>query len=371
MRAGAGGRRGRRRPATRVRVRVDRRRRAMETSTAQRDQQDQQRGGGPAPEPEPEPDGAAVPTATTPVLFRRYLVAPGSSEAVPSGELAVQLVHVASPEDGRFSRSKKQCDLWEFVWAASQMLGDMLLTVEALRSASASTGDATKQSEGVGLSDLRTLELGAGAGLCSMVAALSGASVLATDGVADAVHMCALSAASNGLPAPGGGAVDTRVLDWFKTESVPEAEFDLVIGSDILFFRGCVNPVAAAISRALRPGGVALVADPCRASTYDFCSKLAEHGLHVRLRPFAQQRLAALPVNESAATQDGFVQHWGTQPGKLIWVEKAPSKDDEAATGGGDGGVPKGLNAAIAKAVEQCCDPPDYEDGEVEWGQYG
>lgn len=319
----------------------------------------------PAPEPEPQAD---IPTSVTPVRFRRYRVAPGCSEAAAAGELTVQLVHVASPEDGRFSRSKKQCDLWEFVWAASQMLGDVLLTVEAHRAAAA---DDAAQSVGRGLGGLRVLELGAGAGLCSMVAALCGASVLATDGVADAVTLCALSAASNGLPAEGG-AVKTGVLDWFKTESVPKAEFDLVIGSDILFFRGCVSPVAAAINQALRPGGVALISDPCRASTHDFCSKLAEHGLHVRLRPFNQQRLATLPVNETVAARDGFVQHWGTQRGKLIWIEKTADGDRAASAGGVVAATAARplhcLRAATAIAVEECCGPPDYEDGEVEWG---
>ncbi len=321
----------------------------------------------PAPEPELQAD-AAVPTSVTPVLFRRYRVDPGGGEAAPSGELAVRLVHVASPEDGRFSRSKKQCDLWEFVWAASQMLGDLLLTIDAHKAAAAAAADDAQQSDSGGLCGLRMLELGAGAGLCSMVAALRGASVLTTDGVADAVSMCALSALSNGLPA-GSGAVETRVLDWFKTESVPEEEFDLVIGSDILFFRGCVNPVAAAIARALRPGGVALIADPCRASTHDFCSKLEEHGLHVRLRPFKQQRLSALPVNETVAAQDGFVQHWGSQRGKLVWIEKAAGGTAAGGAGGGAAARPlKSLRTATAAAVEECCDPPDYEDGEVEWG---
>eukprot|EP01043_Picozoa_sp_COSAG02_P079413 COSAG02_NODE_18359_length_944_cov_0.849704_1_plen_69_part_01 len=55
-----------------------------------------------APEPEPEVVDTVVPTLVTPVLFRRYRVEPGSTEAAPSGKLAVRLVHVASPEDGRF-----------------------------------------------------------------------------------------------------------------------------------------------------------------------------------------------------------------------------------------------------------------------------
>ena len=139
------------------------------------------------------------------------------------------------------------------------------------------------------------------------------------------------------------------MLDWFKTESIPESQFDLVIGSDILFFRGCVTPVAAAIARALKPGGVALVADPCRSSTHDFCEKLADHGLHVRLRPFNQSRLSSLPANETAAETDSFVQHWGSQRGKLIWVERPRN-----AEGVGAGG--EGLREAVAAAVAECCD---------------
>jgi hypothetical protein len=42
---------------------------------------------------------------------------------------AIDLVHVACPQDGAFSRGKQQCDLWEFVWGASLMLSELLLTV--------------------------------------------------------------------------------------------------------------------------------------------------------------------------------------------------------------------------------------------------
>ena len=225
------------------------------------------------------------------------------------------------------------------------MLADVLLTAEARRDG--------------GLGGVRSLELGCGAGLCSLVAALSGASVLATDGVADAARLCALSAARNGIPtqppaAPASGSMESRVLDWFKEQQVPEAEFELVLGSDILFFRGCVTPVAAAIQRALRPGGFALISDPCRASVEDFCEKLAGHGLRVRLRYFDQARLAALPANEAAAAHDGFVQHWGQQRGRLIWAEKA-------------GASVGGLREAVAAAVEECCEPPDASDGQLDW----
>jgi hypothetical protein len=67
------------------------------------------------------------------------------------------------------------------------------------------------------------------------------------------------------------GSVDVGVLDWFKEETMPAADFDLVIGSDILFFRGTVTPVASAVLSTLSPGGVALLADPCRGSSSAVC----------------------------------------------------------------------------------------------------
>ena len=177
--------------------------------------------------PEPEPERGPE---------RELELASIPNGAAPHG-MSVELVHVSRPESGSWSRGKKQCDLWEFVWGASLMLADLLATVA--------------HREGTGLQGVRTLELGCGAGLGSLAAALGGANVLATDGVEDAVRLVALSAERNGVaPRLGGGArgsgsaaelpsrgvVEVGVLDWFQRESVPKSEFQLVIGSDILLF---------------------------------------------------------------------------------------------------------------------------------------
>jgi predicted nicotinamide N-methyase len=137
------------------------------------------------------------------------------------------------------------------------------------------------QQGSAGLCGVRILELGCGAGLCALAAAQNGAYVLATDGVEDAVRMVTLSAQRNGLACPtsadrdgstdGGdegaaatsGWVETGVVDWFHPEAsaVPSASFPLLIGSDILFFRGTVSPVSAAVARFLAP--VRGFCDPC------------------------------------------------------------------------------------------------------------
>ncbi len=329
--------------------------------------------GEPEPEPELEPEPALPETRTSTVRLRRYAL----NEAGENNLLGIELVHVATPDDGRFSRSKKQCDLWEYVWAASQMLADLLLTVEA------------QGGENAPLRKLRTLELGCGAGLCSIVAALGGASVVATDGVADATELVAKSAALNGV----SDCVETRPLDWFKLDVVPHEAFDLIIVSDCLIFRGTAKPVAAAISRALRPGGSALISDPYRRPFEEFGDALEGQGLDVELRPFKECRIAALPVNEEVVQQPGFVQHWGKQKGQLFFVHKPAQgelcnatqrphgsaivgeKTSEAGAGGAHADTPamvepattqRGafrtaeelveLRSVIAMAVEECCE---------------
>ena len=343
-------------------------------------------------EPEPEREAYELPTATrtSTVRLRSYTqqqrTGGEAAEDEGSAELAVQLVHVATPDDGRFSRSKKQCDLWEYVWAASQMLADLLVTIGA------QSGENDTP-----LLGLRTLELGCGAGLCSLVAALGGASVVATDGVADATELVARSAALNGV----AERIETRPLDWFKLDGVPQRAFDLIIVSDCLIFRGTAKPVAAAISRALRPGGTALISDPYRAPFEEFGDALDAQGLEIELRPFKPGLLASLPVNEDAAEQPGFVQHWGKQKGQLFFVHKpaeATATADTVAAAAGNGTAdatqqraeerPDGaaappqaaeeratasgntvyrsadalveLRSAVAAAVDECCEPDTW-----------
>lgn len=298
------------------------------------------------PEPEPEVEPEVEPeeatklglpeTRTSTVHLRRYV----SNEPGKNNQLGIDLVHVAAPDSGRYSRSKKQCDLWEYVWAASHMLADLLLTIEA------------QASENAQLHKLRTLELGCGAGLCSIVAALGGASVVATDGVADATELVAKSAALNGV----SDCIETQPLDWFKLDAVPHQAFDFIIVSDCLIFRGTAKPVAAVISRALRPGGSALISDPYRQPFEEFGDALEAQGLSVELRPFKQSRIASLPVNEEIAKQPGFVQHWGKQKGQLFFVHKPTVEQtvlgDSEQGGAGFAESNAGQTASVASGAD-------------------
>jgi predicted nicotinamide N-methyase len=108
----------------------------------------------------------------------------------------------------------------------------------------------------------RVVELGCGLGLPSIVAALGGARVLATDWSADAVAMTADNAERN------GARVDTLVCSWSEPGPIAaRGPFDLVLASDVLYEARDVDLLLAALPRL---GGEAWIADPGRSPAERF-----------------------------------------------------------------------------------------------------
>jgi predicted nicotinamide N-methyase len=112
----------------------------------------------------------------------------------------------------------------------------------------------------------RVLELGCGLGAPSVVAARAGASVLATDGAADAVAFAAHGLALNEVVA------EVAVVDWATHGEalVARGPFDVVLAADVLYTRANVEIALRLWPRLLAPGGVLRLADPQRAGTRDF-----------------------------------------------------------------------------------------------------
>lgn len=112
----------------------------------------------------------------------------------------------------------------------------------------------------------RVLELGCGLGAPSVVAARSGAAVLATDGAADAVAFAAHALALNEVVA------DVAVVDWAAHGEalVDLGPFDVVLAADVLYTRANVETALRLWPRLLAPDGVLRLADPQRAGTRDF-----------------------------------------------------------------------------------------------------
>lgn len=120
----------------------------------------------------------------------------------------------------------------------------------------------------------RVVELGCGVGLPSVVAALGGADVLATDWYEEALRFVAWNAAA------AGARVATALVDWADPPPAlldgPPA--DLVVGADVLYEERNGPALAALVPRILAPDGELVVADPRRPHADALLEPLAGAG---------------------------------------------------------------------------------------------
>jgi predicted nicotinamide N-methyase len=117
------------------------------------------------------------------------------------------------------------------------------------------------------LRGLRVVELGCGLALPSLAAARAGATVLATDGFADALPLVARNAQENGVQ------VETAMVDWGEpAKLLARGPFDLVLGADVLYERTSVGVLLALLPR-LAPE--AWLADPGRTAADAFIEQAA------------------------------------------------------------------------------------------------
>jgi predicted nicotinamide N-methyase len=143
---------------------------------------------------------------------------------------------------------------WARLWPSGYAL--------ALELASAPTGPGA-----------RVLELGAGLGLPSVVAAREGADVLATDGAHDAVAFTAHNLALNDLSGRAAHA------DWTEHGDllVEQGPFDLVLAADVLYTIANKDAALDLLPRLLSPGGEIRLADPDRANARVFLAAARAH----------------------------------------------------------------------------------------------
>jgi predicted nicotinamide N-methyase len=124
----------------------------------------------------------------------------------------------------------------------------------------------------------RALELGCGLGLVTIGALRAGYDVVATDYYADALLFARRNSQRNVKREP-----ETRLVDW---RAFPDdlGRFDLVLASDVLYEREYATLVAEAIVKTLKPGGLALVADPGRIALLAFVTACEQLGCTVGIR---------------------------------------------------------------------------------------
>ena len=137
----------------------------------------------------------------------------------------------------------------------------------------------------------RVLELGAGLGLPSVVAARAGADVLATDGASDAVAFTAHNLALNDL---GGRAAQA---DWAEHGDllVEQGPFDLVLAADVLYTIANKETALELFPSLLAPGGEIRLADPDRANARNFLAAARGH-FEIHTKRDGEVRLHSLRV---------------------------------------------------------------------------
>jgi predicted nicotinamide N-methyase len=134
------------------------------------------------------------------------------------------------------------------------------------------------------------LEIGCGLGLAGLAALRAGVRVTFSDYDDAPLAFVRRSAAANGFdPA----SYLTRRLDWRD----PSGErFGVILGADVLYERRLVPLVADLLGARLAPGGLALIADPYRASAEGFAPAVAALGLGCEAVPVAAECAELGPV---------------------------------------------------------------------------
>ncbi|MEI6638082.1 MAG: methyltransferase domain-containing protein [Chlorobium sp.] len=129
----------------------------------------------------------------------------------------------------------------------------------------------------ISVKGLRVVEIGAGVGMASVVAARNGASMLATDYSLEALRFARYNGLKNRV------ALDYERLDWRMV--LCREQFDLLFAADVLYERVNLLPVVMAIDKLLQPGGVAYIADPRRRMAEQFLELAEENNFSITSFP--------------------------------------------------------------------------------------
>ena len=119
------------------------------------------------------------------------------------------------------------------------------------------------------------LELGAGLGLCGVVAAALGAHVTQTDHDPATLAACARTGHLNGVT-----GIRCQPGDWHAWRD--DARYDFIIGADIAYDSDDHAAILALCQRNLGAGGTVLIADPGRENQALFLNRAATQGWRVR-----------------------------------------------------------------------------------------
>ena len=122
----------------------------------------------------------------------------------------------------------------------------------------------------------RGLELGCGVGLVTTAAMIAGYDMIASDYYTDALAFTRANAFRNTGRSPSAPMIDWR---HFPRDV---KDLDLILASDVLYEKEYARLLPGIFKRALKRGGMAIVADPGRIGVPDFLEECETVGLVVR-----------------------------------------------------------------------------------------
>jgi predicted nicotinamide N-methyase len=185
-------------------------------------------------------------------------------DAVAVGTLSVRLLRPGDPEElfAVAAEARGDAPYWAELWPCARSLAVHLATLD--------------------LAGLRVLELGCGLALPSLVAAMRGADVLASDISDDALERVAESGRRT-----LGRPLETLRADLHAPEALIErGPFDLVLGADLLYDRTLADALGALIPQI---ASAALFAYAWRRSAIPLAQPLAAQGYRIaQWRPGAR-----------------------------------------------------------------------------------
>jgi predicted nicotinamide N-methyase len=142
---------------------------------------------------------------------------------------------------------------WADVWPSARVLAERVVTMP--------------------VDGRRFLELGCGAGLVSVAAAMAGFDVTATDYYDEALRFTAVNVLLN-----TGVLIDTRIGDWRRFPH-DLGRFELVVASDVLYEQAHAGLIAGVLDRTMTARGSAIIADPGRLAAPQFLEECKERGM--------------------------------------------------------------------------------------------
>lgn len=122
----------------------------------------------------------------------------------------------------------------------------------------------------------RGLELGCGVGLVTTAAMIAGYDMIASDYYTDALAFTRANAFRN-----TGRSPQAPMIDWRHFPRDVKG-LDLILASDVLYEKEYARLLPGIFKRALKRGGMAIVADPGRIGVPEFLEECGEVGLVIR-----------------------------------------------------------------------------------------